>query len=148
DAAPIAAAPMDAAPMDAAPTPDEQAPAAEPDAAEPDSRKDRVAAQLATILSDLSGMDPAALDPTASFAELGFDSLFLTQANAQFRKQFGVRITFRQIFEEAPSISSLAEFIDGKLPPEALPAPQRPTAAPKPSAAPAPAAAPAVTPSS
>src|SRR6185436_1943003 len=41
---------------------------------------------------------------------------------------------FRQIFEEAPSISSLAEFIDGKLPPDALPAPQRP-AAPKPTVA-------------
>ena len=69
-----------------------------------------------------AGVDPerperhraAALDPTASFADLGFDSLFLTQANAQFRKQFGVRITFRQIFEEAPSIDSLAGFIDAQ----------------------------------
>jgi non-ribosomal peptide synthase protein (TIGR01720 family) len=87
------------------------------------SRKDRIVAQLASILSDLSGVEASALDPKASFAELGFDSLFLTQANAQFRKQFGVRITFRQIFEEAPSIDSLAGFIDSKLAPDALPAP-------------------------
>ena len=77
------------------------------------------------ILSELSGVDPAALDPSASFADLGFDSLFLTQANAQFRKQFGVRITFRQIFEEAPSINSLAGFIDSKLAPDAFPGPER-----------------------
>ncbi|HEY8238496.1 MAG TPA: beta-ketoacyl synthase N-terminal-like domain-containing protein, partial [Candidatus Limnocylindrales bacterium] len=89
-------------------------------------RKDRIIVRLASILSELSGVDPSALDPSASFADLGFDSLFLTQANAQFRKQFGVRITFRQIFEEAPSIDSLAGFIDGKLAPEAFPGPQRP----------------------
>ena len=79
--------------------------------------------RLASILSDLSGIDASSLDATASFAELGFDSLFLTQANAQFRKQFGVRITFRQLFEEAPSIDTLAAFIDSKLAPDALPAP-------------------------
>ncbi len=93
-------------------------------------RKDRIAARLASILSDLSGVDPSALDPAASFADLGFDSLFLTQANAQFRKQFGVRITFRQIFEEAPSINSLAGFIDSKLDPTAFPAPARPATSP------------------
>ena len=92
------------------------------------SRRDRIVVQLATILSDLSGIEPTALDPKASFADLGFDSLFLTQANAQFRKQFGVRITFRQIFEEAPSIDSLAGFIDAKLAPDAFPAPEQPAA--------------------
>ena len=88
------------------------------------ARKDRVAAQLTLILSDLSGMEVASLDPTASFVELGFDSLFLTQASAHFRKLFGVRITFRQLFEEAPSIDSLAAYIDSKLPPAAFPEPE------------------------
>ena len=110
-----------AAPRPAAPATTSAAPA--PASAAPGTRKDRVAAQLASILSDLSGIDASALDATASFAELGFDSLFLTQANAQFRKQFGVRITFRQLFEEAPSIDTLAAFIDSKLAPDALPAP-------------------------
>ena len=102
-----------AAPRPAAPATTSAAPA--PASAAPGTRKDRVAAQLASILSDLSGIDASSLDATASFAELGFDSLFLTQANAQFRKQFGVRITFRQLFEEAPSIDTLAAFIDSKL---------------------------------
>ena len=105
------------------------------------SRRDRIVAQLASILSELSGIEPTALDPKASFADLGFDSLFLTQANAQFRKRFGVRITFRQIFEEAPSIDSLAGFIDGKLAPDALAAPE-PAVAPQPQVEPQPQVAP------
>ncbi len=79
------------------------------------TRQDRIASRLTSVLSELSGIDPTAIDPSASFVDLGFDSLFLTQANAQFRKQFGVRITFRQLFEEAPSVDSLATFIDSKL---------------------------------
>jgi non-ribosomal peptide synthase protein (TIGR01720 family) len=109
------------------------------------SRRERISGQLVSILSELSGIDAASLDASASFADLGFDSLFLTQANAQFRKQFGVRITFRQIFEEAPSIDSLAGFIDGKLPPDAAPASAPQTAPAVASAAPAVAPAPPVT---
>ena len=98
--------------------------AAPPSGAE--SRATRIAAQLAEILSDLSGIDPSSLDPTASFSDLGFDSLFLTQANSQFRKRFGVPVTFRQLFEEAPSITALAAFIDGRLAPEVMAAPATP----------------------
>ena len=98
------------------------------------TRKDRIGARLASILGDLSGVDVSALDPTATFAELGFDSLFLTQANAQFRKQFGVRITFRQLFEEAPSIASLAGFIDSRLAEDAFPEPDRRTMTREPAA--------------
>ena len=92
-------------------------------------RKDRIAARLTAILSDLSGIDADELEPMTTFIDLGFDSLFLTQANAQFRKQFGVRITFRQLFEEAPSIESLARFIDAKLPSDAFPPDDEPVKA-------------------
>src|SRR5262249_4960114 len=57
----------------------------------------------------------------ATFLELGFDSLFLTQANTEFRKKFNVRITFRHLLQEAPTLDALAEFIDNNLPPEAFP---------------------------
>ena len=88
----------------------------------PAYRKDRIAGRLASILSDLSGVDISELDPITSFIDLGFDSLFLTQANSQFRKQFGVRITFRQLFEEAPSIDSLATLHRYQAPARRLPA--------------------------
>ena len=99
------------------------------------TRKDRIGARLASILGDLSGVDVSALDPTASFADLGFDSLFLTQANSQFRKQFGVRITFRQLFEEAPSIDFACRFHRLQAAEDAFPEPDRRTMTREPAAA-------------
>ena len=130
-----ASEPMAASASPEAPWPDPGAehvePSTVPAPADPGTgtRRDRISARLASILSELSGVDVSALDRTASFAELGFDSLFLTQANAQFRKQFGVRITFRQLFEEAPSINSLAGFVDSRLDQGAFPAPEHQTIA-------------------
>lgn len=83
---------------------------------DPTSRKDRIMMQLATELQDLTGFDAAHLDPHATFLELGFDSLLLTQANNAFRKRFGVRVTFRQLFDETPTLAELAEHIDNALP--------------------------------
>ena len=91
--------------------------AAPPSATQP-ARIDRIADRLLEILAQLSGLERAALNQTTPFADLGFDSLFLTQANTAFRKEFDVRITFRQLFEQAPDVSSLAAFIDDKLPAE------------------------------
>ncbi len=84
-------------------------------------RKERIGAVLQEILEDLSGMPAANLDIHTTFLELGFDSLFLTQANNAFQRKFKVKISFRQLFEEAPTIDALAAFIDGKLPEEAFP---------------------------
>ena len=42
--------------------------------------------EITVILAELSGLEPAVARPGATFTELGFDSLFLTQANAQFRQ--------------------------------------------------------------
>ncbi len=87
----------------------------------PNQRKERIIGQLKDILYDLSGIDPADMGIHATFLELGFDSLLLTQANTAFHKTFAVKISFRQLFEEAPTLHELAAYIDGQLPPEALP---------------------------
>ncbi len=102
-------------------------------AAEP--RKDRIVRELQKILQELSGLEAAKIDPHATFLELGFDSLFLTQANGAFRKKFGVKTTVRQLIEKAPGVGALAELIDGQLAPDAFP----PEAAAPPPAAPQPA---------
>jgi aryl carrier-like protein len=87
----------------------------------PGSRRDRIIAGLTSILMDLSGLDADTFDPDASFTDLGFDSLFLTQANAQFRKRFGVRVTLGQLLGETPTISALAARIDAELGPDLPP---------------------------
>ena len=104
------------------------------------SRADRIADRLSELLQKLSGMSAQELNPAASFLEMGFDSLFLTQASLRFKNEFKVRITFRQLFEDAPTIQALAAYIDSKMPADAMPAPAMPALAvalPEPVPAPA-----------
>ncbi len=108
-------------------------------------RAERIADRLSELLQKLSGMTAQELDPRVSFLEMGFDSLFLTQASLRFKNEFKVRITFRQLFEDAPTIEALARYIDGKMPADAMPAPAPPAPAvtmAAPSTVPAPAPAP------
>jgi acyl transferase domain-containing protein len=128
------------APVEGSSTHHEPAPVAAPTAPTDDggtqagathaSRHERIAAQVIGILADLSGLDAADLDPSATFTNLGFDSLFLTQANSQFRRVFGIRFTLGQLLGETPSIDALATRIDVELPPdpEITPAPAAETA--------------------
>ncbi len=97
---------------------------ATPDATPAASRKERILDQLKATMEDLGGLDPEDIEIDASFLELGFDSLFLTQATMTFKKTFGVDVTFRQLLEDTPTPRALAEFIDAALPPDAFaPAP-------------------------
>ncbi len=100
-----------------------EAPAADepPVAALAMTRHEQILDALKTIIHDLSGIPVAELDPHATFLELGFDSLFLTQANAAIRKVFGVRLTARQLLETTPGLDLLARHLDATLG-DALPA--------------------------
>jgi len=88
------------------------------------SRQERVLTTLRAMFHEMSGIDLSNTDPCATFLELGFDSLFLTQARQSLQSKFGVKVTYRQLMEDAPSLTALAAYIDQQLPPEALPAPQ------------------------
>jgi acyl transferase domain-containing protein len=85
-------------------------------------------ARLQALLADLSGVDAASLTPDANFLELGFDSLFLTQASNALQKQFATKITVRTLLEDAPTLNLLVERILPTLPDDALPV--SPVAAP------------------
>jgi amino acid adenylation domain-containing protein len=88
--------------------------------AAPASRKDRILAQLKAIIGRLSGLPVERIDPHATFLELGFDSLFLTQANAAFKKAFKVRLTTRQLMESTPVLDALAAYLDTTLDADAV----------------------------
>ncbi len=72
---------------------------------------------LLTLLHEQSGLPKDALAPDATFLELGFDSLFLTQAGTAIGRKFGLKVSFRTLMEDAPTPSALAEFLDKALPP-------------------------------
>ena len=80
------------------------------------SRMLRLRAQIAETLTDLSGIETTPAEAEYLFLELGFDSLFLTQATQALSRRFGVKLTFRQLMEEFSSMAALADHLDAVLP--------------------------------
>ncbi|HLN03124.1 MAG TPA: amino acid adenylation domain-containing protein [Bryobacteraceae bacterium] len=81
-------------------------------------RKSRIIGKLASMFAELSGMEAGEIDSAATFLELGFDSLFLTQVSQSLQGGFGVKITFRQLLDQLSTIDALAGYLDEQLPPE------------------------------
>ena len=79
-------------------------------------RRGQLVLKIREIARDLSGVSLETITADASFLELGFDSLFLTQLSSACQKAFGVRITFRQLFSDLKSVSALGAYLDEKLP--------------------------------
>jgi amino acid adenylation domain-containing protein len=105
--------------------------------------------RVAAIFENLSGRSFGADEMGASFLELGFDSLLLTQAAQGLQTTFGVQIRFRQLLDDLPSVDDVTRHIAELCPQEAAkPAALVQVAAPAapPPAAPVPVAlAPAIT---
>jgi amino acid adenylation domain-containing protein len=85
----------------------------------PASRIPALSAQLREVFEETSGIEIGPADGAVSFLELGLDSLFLTQVALALQKKFNVKVTFRQLVEELPTLDALAAFMNDKLPPEA-----------------------------
>jgi amino acid adenylation domain-containing protein len=94
------------------------------------TRKERILSSLRSTIEDFTGLSEDEIDDKASFLELGLDSLMLTQANNEFQREFEIKITFRQLFESARTLDELADYIDGQLPANAMPAPAELTVMP------------------
>src|SRR5215469_12843556 len=81
-------------------------------------RRERVILQVREIARDLSGVSLETIAEDAGFLELGFDSLFLTQLSASCQKSFGIKVTFRQLFSDLPTIAALGAYLEQKMPTE------------------------------
>lgn len=93
--------------------------------------------EVKAVLKNLSGRDLDGIDASATFFDLGFDSLLLTQASQSLRQKFGVKISFRQLLEDLVSVAAVSSFLDEKIPADKMVAPAsapepKPVAAPKP----------------
>ncbi len=106
-------------------------PAETPPATPPAATTDRPAAlrdKLCAMVLELSGIEVG--DTKATFTELGFDSLFLTQASQGILKSFGVKVTFRQLLGDLSTVHKLAKHLDAEMPADAPLAPPATTTAP------------------
>ncbi|HJQ63743.1 MAG TPA: aminotransferase class III-fold pyridoxal phosphate-dependent enzyme [Burkholderiales bacterium] len=82
--------------------------------------------RLQALFAELSGIDAAALEPSATFLDLGLDSLFLTQASNALHKQFGVKVSMRELLDDCSTLQALAARIAPSLPAEPAPQPAAP----------------------
>lgn len=99
--------------------------------------------RIAAIFENLSGRSFGEAETGASFLELGFDSLLLTQAAQSLQTTFGVQIRFRQLLDDLPSVDDVARHIAELCPAEIArqavivqpqPAPMQATATARPQA--------------
>ncbi|HTP31885.1 MAG TPA: amino acid adenylation domain-containing protein [Candidatus Acidoferrales bacterium] len=96
-------------------------------------RSAKIQSILVRVFEDLSGLTIAG-DPSTSFLEMGFDSLFLTQVTQALQNKFGLKITFRQLMDRESTLAALADYVDANLPAdrfqEEVPSSQAPALAP------------------
>ncbi|WP_437681732.1 amino acid adenylation domain-containing protein [Sorangium sp. So ce131] len=88
-------------------------------AAAPEGRAADVLEQLTIVVARLLKTSPERLDPDRPLLEIGADSLMLMDAIRAVRDHFGVVITVRQVFKELPTLSAIASYVDGCMPPPA-----------------------------
>ncbi|MFT4095053.1 MAG: amino acid adenylation domain-containing protein [Niabella sp.] len=79
-------------------------------------RKEILLTKLKDFIESVSGIPVMDANPQSNFAELGLDSLLLTQLATSLKKEFALPVTFRQLSEDYDSLDKLAEFYDTNLP--------------------------------
>lgn len=105
---------------------------------EKSTRYPLIEGEVKAVLKNLSGRDLNGVDTSATFFDLGFDSLLLTQASQSFRQKFGVKISFRQLLEDLVTIDAISGYLDEKIPADKIVGSAPATSPPKPVATPKP----------
>ncbi len=78
----------------------------------PGGRDETTAGRIKDIIGQISGRNPGGISSTATFFELGLDSLSLVQMASILRREMGAKIGFGQLMEQYPTIKALAEHLE------------------------------------
>ncbi len=82
-------------------------------------RKSTIRRQLTRTLQQTFGFREEDLDPTATFFELGVDSMLLIQASVAIQRDFGVDVSFHDAFSRFPTLDALVDHLTSVLPADA-----------------------------
>ena len=82
------------------------------------SRTPALQSALIALLSDMSGEALGPGEAGATFLELGFDSLFIGQFAQRIEKDYKIKLSFRELLSNIPTVADLAAHLDAQLPPE------------------------------
>jgi len=72
--------------------------------------------KLRGILHELSGKATADMPESATFLEMGFDSLFLAQFSRKLKTEFGVAVNFGQLADKLATLRALASHLEQQVP--------------------------------
>jgi len=78
----------------------------------PQLKKQVILKKIHALITDSSGIELEPSDYNRPFLELGLDSLILTQMSINFKNEFQVPITFRQLNEQLGTAELLANYLD------------------------------------
>ncbi|MEM7127318.1 MAG: MupA/Atu3671 family FMN-dependent luciferase-like monooxygenase [Chloroflexota bacterium] len=79
-------------------------------------RYPQLEAELQKIVGETLKLDPTAIEVDLPLIELGADSLTLVNAVRTIESSFGIKISVRQFFEELPTVTDLATYLEQQLP--------------------------------
>ena len=68
--------------------------------------------RVASVIEELTGAAAASLDPSMPLAEIGLDSLTLTQLASRLQRLFGVTLGFREFFTTTRTIDAICARIE------------------------------------
>ena len=80
-----------------------------------DQRLDPIRKAVCEIVLDLTGRDVSGPDETATFYELGAESLILIELASEIQKRLQIRVPHRVIFVEVTTVRGLIEYIAREL---------------------------------
>jgi len=80
------------------------------------TREQKVAARVLDVMQSLSGLAAEDLDAEATFLQMGFDSLFLSQLSRALEGEFGLPISFRELTSSFPTRNALTRHFTANSP--------------------------------
>lgn len=79
---------------------------------------DKVLRELKTIFARIAGITVDQVEVDVTLLELGVDSLTMIQATQTIQTTLGVKIPFRVLLEDNPTLTGLAAYVAGQMPAE------------------------------
>jgi amino acid adenylation domain-containing protein len=87
------------------------------------ARVDKILSDLKGIFARIAGVGVGEVPVDITLLELGVDSLTMIQATQIIQSTLGLKIPFRVLVEDNPTLNDLAAYVDKEMPPGESPAP-------------------------
>ncbi|MDY6949877.1 MAG: amino acid adenylation domain-containing protein [Thermodesulfobacteriota bacterium] len=84
------------------------------------TRKAAIESQVIAAIHDISGIDPAHLDPSVNLFRMGLTSIMLTRLKQAVENDFNVELEMRQFYDDTDTVKKLTDYIDHVMAPDAV----------------------------